>query len=154
MRIPLFLLTAIVLLLTACTQPSTSSSDDTSFSITNDRRQVMDDHAMMGGASDRMETEGKDIVFNTRIIDVTITNWSFTPAVVSVVKGEKVQLLLKGDGGIHSLAVDGLGLNVRVLPGETTLVDVPTDTVGTFKGRCGVPCGPGHRDMTFTIVIQ
>lgn len=91
---------------------------------------------------------------DVRIVDVTVTDWSFTPNVITAKKGEKVQLRLLGDDGIHSLLVADLGLNIRVEPGSDTVIDVPTDTAGTFAGRCGVPCGPGHRDMTFSIVVE
>lgn len=89
-----------------------------------------------------------------RVVDVTITDWSFSPATITAKQGEKVQLRLIGDKGIHSLLVADLGVNVRVSPGETTVVDLATDKTGTFEGRCGVPCGPGHRDMKFTIVVE
>jgi cytochrome c oxidase subunit 2 len=91
---------------------------------------------------------------DVRVVDVTVTDWSFTPATVTAKQGEKVQLRLKDEDGIHSLLVADLGVNVRVSPGETTVVDLATDKVGTFEGRCGVPCGPGHRDMKFTIVVE
>lgn len=91
---------------------------------------------------------------DARVVDVTITDWEFSPATITAEQGEKVQLRLKGDKGIHSLLVADLGLNIRVEPGSETVVDVPTDTAGTFAGRCGVPCGPGHRDMTFAIVVE
>jgi cytochrome c oxidase subunit 2 len=91
---------------------------------------------------------------DVRVVDVKVTDWSFAPATVTAKKGEKVQLRLTDDEGIHSLLVADLGLNVRVSPGETTVIDLATDKAGTFEGRCGVPCGPGHRDMKFTIVVE
>lgn len=91
---------------------------------------------------------------SARIIDVVVTDWSFTPAVITVKKGEKVQLRLKGDEGIHSLLVTDLGINVRVEADAEVIVDIPTDVAGTFNGRCGVPCGSGHRDMLLTILVE
>lgn len=91
---------------------------------------------------------------DVRVVDIVITDWSFTPATVTAKQGEKVQLRLTDVEGIHSLLVADLGVNVRVSPGETTVVDLATDKTGTFEGRCGVPCGPGHRDMKFTIVVE
>jgi heme/copper-type cytochrome/quinol oxidase subunit 2 len=89
-----------------------------------------------------------------RIIDVTVTNWTFAPAVITVKKGEKVQLRLKGDDGIHSLLMTELGINVRVEAGKETIVNLPTEKLGTFGGRCGVPCGSGHRDMAMTVIVE
>lgn len=89
----------------------------------------------------------------TRTITINVTDWSFNPASITVAKGEKVKLQLVGGTGIHSFAVPGLGMNVRIAAGETVTVDLPTNTEGTFDARCAIPCGPGHRDMKATIVI-
>lgn len=89
----------------------------------------------------------------TRVITVNVTDWSFSPAMITAKKGEKVQLKLVGGTGIHSFAVPGLSMNVRLAAGETVTVDLPTDTTGTFDARCAIPCGAGHRDMKATVVI-
>lgn len=115
---------------------------------------AMNDDTMMDASKGAMMEESDAVVPRARIVDVTVTDWSFTPGAVTVKKGEKVQLRLKGDDGVHSLAVAGLGLNVRVEPGSSTVIDLPTAVAGTFEGRCGVPCGPGHRDMKFLIIIE
>jgi cytochrome c oxidase subunit II len=90
----------------------------------------------------------------TRIVTVNVTSWAFSPSTISVKKGEKVQLRLVGGDGIHSFAVPGLGMNVRVEPGQTVTVDLPTTTAGTFEFHCAIPCGSGHRDMKGSLVIS
>ena len=89
-----------------------------------------------------------------RVISIQVTNWSFSPGMIAVKKGEKVQLKLVGGEGIHSFAVPGLGLNIRVEPGKTVVVDLPTDIAGTFEASCRIPCGSGHSSMKATIVIS
>lgn len=88
-----------------------------------------------------------------RIIQVTSENWKFTPNVITVKKGERVQLQVTGISGTHGFAVPDLGINVPVAPGQTVTIDLPTDTVGTHAFFCSIPCGPGHFDMTGQIVI-
>lgn len=90
----------------------------------------------------------------TRVVRVTVTDWEFAPTLISAKKGEKVQLELVGGTGIHSFAVPGLEMNVRVEPGQVVKVDLPTDTVGSFDASCRIPCGPGHKDMKAKIVIS
>ncbi len=90
----------------------------------------------------------------TRAIDVTVANWSFSPATITAKKGEKVQLRITGGTGIHSFAVADLGINVRIEPGQTVTVDLPTDKTGTFGVRCRIPCGEGHQTMSSTVVIS
>ncbi len=89
-----------------------------------------------------------------RVVTINVTDWEFSPSMIAVKKGEKVQLKLVGGTGIHSFAVPGLGMNVRVEPGQTVVVDLPTDAVGTFDASCRIPCGPGHKEMKATIVIS
>ncbi len=170
MQYKLILAAASVVMLAACTPaqtPSTNDGQETSVpAAADDSDSMVDSDAMkieendptpsdMGGSKDDDTVVSEDPpVVQARVVPVVVTDWSFSPATVTVKKGEKVKLELKGDKGIHSLLIADLGVNVRVEPGSDTVIDLPTDTVGTFAGRCGVPCGPGHRDMAFTIVVE
>lgn len=89
-----------------------------------------------------------------RVITVAITNFAFEPSVIAVKKGERVTLAFRGVEGVHGVAIEGLGINVAVPPGETVTVELPTDVAGTFAFFCSIPCGPGHREMRGTIVIE
>ena len=89
-----------------------------------------------------------------RVITVAVTDWSFSPNVIRVKKGENVTVQLQGGTGTHSFAVPELGINQRIAAGETASVTIPTDKTGTFAGRCMVPCGEGHPNMTFQIVVE
>ena len=73
---------------------------------------------------------------------------------ISAKKGEKVQLQITGESGIHGFAVPGLSMNIRVEAGKTVTVDLPTDVAGTFEVICSIPCGSGHKSMKATIVIS
>jgi cytochrome c oxidase subunit II len=90
----------------------------------------------------------------TRVITVNITNWAFSPTMITAKKGEKVQLKLVGGEGIHGFGVPGLGINVRVEGGKIVTIDLPTGTAGTFDVMCTIPCGSGHKSMKATIVIS
>lgn len=89
-----------------------------------------------------------------RLIVVAVSNWQFAPATVNVKKGEKVTLRFSAQSGVHGVAVPGLKLNVQIPAGDSIDVTLPTDTTGTFAGFCNIPCGPGHRDMKFTVVVS
>ncbi len=89
-----------------------------------------------------------------RTIDITTTNFAFTPSRITVKKGEKITLRVKGVEGTHGFAVSDLGINVSATAGQTVTVELPTDTAGSFSFFCSIPCGPGHKDMKGTITIQ
>ncbi len=85
---------------------------------------------------------------------MTSTDWAFNPLTINAKKGEKIVVRLTNNQGIHSFGAMELGLNVRINPGETKDIVIPTDKAGSFEFRCMVPCGPGHKDMKGTIVIS
>ena len=89
-----------------------------------------------------------------RIVEITVTNFVFTPNRISVKKGDKVTLNLIGKSGIHGISIPGLGISQRIDIGATASVALPTDTAGAFDFKCNVPCGPGHKEMRGTIVIE
>jgi hypothetical protein len=87
-------------------------------------------------------------------ISVTVTSWQYSPNVIHVKQGSKTTLHLIGEDGIHGFSVPDLGINVRIEPGTTVDVVIPSDKVGTFAARCSVPCGPGHGAMTATVIVE
>lgn len=100
------------------------------------------------------EQQPEAVATDVRVIEVNSENWKFAPNVITVKKGEKVQLKITGVSGTHGFAVPDLGINVPVAAGQTVMVDIPTDAVGAHNLFCSIPCGPGHRDMKGQIVIE
>ncbi len=89
----------------------------------------------------------------SRTIAMTVTNFTFEPAQITVKRGEKITLQVTGVEGTHGLAIPDLGVNVSVAPGQTVTIEIPTTKAGTFAFFCSIPCGSGHRDMRGSIVI-
>lgn len=117
--------------------------------IEEDAMMIEDDEADDDSAvEDEISMRG-----DTRIIKIDAANWLFSPGVITAAKGEKVKLQITSSEGIHGFAVPSLSMNVRIEPGKTVTVDLPTDTAGTFDAFCSIPCGSGHKEMKATIVI-
>ncbi len=141
---------ASVALLAACSQSTTTGNTlpdgvpaDTSSSVA-----IVDDSASSEATDEPVD------VSDARIIEVSAKDWEFSPKEITASVGEKVVIRVTGVEGKHSFAIADLGINVPVEPGETKDIPLPTDTAGTFEFRCRVPCGPGHKDMTGTVVIS
>src|ERR1700759_4514818 len=79
-----------------------------------------------------------------RRIEIQAQRFSFTPAEITITKGETVILALTSKDVPHSLVVEGLHINAAITKGHVTEVKVTPDTVGDFKGKCGRFCGSGH----------
>ena len=90
----------------------------------------------------------------TRVINMIADNWSFTPSAFAVRKGERVELHVTGNTGIHGFSIPALDINVSVSAGETKVVTIPTNEAGTFSFRCSIPCGSGHANMVGTVTIE
>jgi cytochrome c oxidase subunit 2 len=90
---------------------------------------------------------------SNRRIEIHAKRFSFTPAEITLEKGETVTLALTSDDVPHSLLVDGLHINGTMTKGHITEVNVTPETAGDFKGRCGRFCGSGHGSMLFVVHV-
>src|SRR5271155_3814905 len=88
-----------------------------------------------------------------RRIDIHAHRFSFTPAEITVKKGETVSLSLTSDDVPHSLLIKELNINGAMTKGHVTEVTLTPQTVGDFKGRCGRFCGSGHGSMLFVVHV-
>lgn len=166
---------AITLVLTACGSTSDSMMDDADDnSDLQDLIEVQDVKVNLGGAmkgededdgsvmgethedagGDGTNSTGGDAMGTSRSVTIEATDWEFSPSTITAKQGEQVTVELKGVHGGHGLAIPGLGIDVKVAPGGSTSFNLPTDKPGTYEGFCSVPCGKGHRDMHFTVVIE
>ena len=89
-----------------------------------------------------------------KVVSMTVENWKFSQTQVNFAAGDTATIRLTNLTGIHGFAVNDLGINIRINPGETKDIVIPTDKPGTYTFYCSVPCGPGHKDMKGTIVIS
>ena len=100
--------------------------------------------------------EQEDVVQDAQNQSVMLhtTNWEFQPSVIHLKQGVPAALHVMGIEGNHGIASPELGIHESIDAGESKIITVPTDTPGTFVFFCNVPCGPGHREMRGTIVIE
>ncbi len=88
-----------------------------------------------------------------RVIPVLATNWYFEPDILTVEKGELIELQVTGGGVEHSLSLPAFGIEVAVKPDETKSIIFTPDKVGTFPMLCSVYCGDGHSSMTGRLIV-
>lgn len=77
-------------------------------------------------------------------IMVVGTEFSFSPALITVKAGEKVKLTYKNQGGTsHNLVIEGLGIRTNTIGnGQTDTIEFTALDSGTYTFFCSVP---GHR---------
>jgi plastocyanin len=85
---------------------------------------------------------------------ITAKQWSFSPSVIKVKKGDTVVLKLSSADVAHSLTIQEFGINVAIKPGETKIIEFVADKTGTFEFICKIPCGVGHMGMKGTLIVE
>jgi cytochrome c oxidase subunit 2 len=93
---------------------------------------------------------------STAVKEFTITakTWEFTPGTITVNQGDKVRLKITSLDVTHSFMLKDYGLNVKLEPNQTQIIEFTADKAGTFGFRCGVPCGEGHSSMDGTLIVK
>ena len=88
-----------------------------------------------------------------RRIEVSAKKFAYTPAEITVKKGEPVVLVLTTEDVAHGLKFKELNLNTKVEKGKSSELAFTADKVGDFVGHCSVFCGSGHGSMTLTLHV-
>ena len=88
-----------------------------------------------------------------RTIEVHAKRFSFSPAEITLKKGETVKLVVTSDDVTHSLVIPDLHVDVPTTQGHPGEATITPDKSGDFKGKCGHVCGIGHGSMKFVVHV-
>jgi cytochrome c oxidase subunit 2 len=86
-------------------------------------------------------------------VEVAATRFAFTPADITLRKGQPVVLLLKSPDVAHGLRFRELNLDVKIPAKASAEMRFTPDKTGDFVGHCSVFCGSGHGAMTLTLHV-
>jgi cytochrome c oxidase subunit II len=129
------LVMALVLLFTACSGRQQTTSQGTPQDSTT-------------GATNSGTGTG-----TVREFTMTVKNFEFSPAAISVNKGDTVKIIIKSSEGNHGIAIPDFGISQELPLGEEHTIEFVADKTGQFNFFCNVPCGPGHKNMKGTITV-
>jgi cytochrome c oxidase subunit II len=104
---------------------------------------LMSETALLGG----------DLPSGPKRIEVTAGRWEYSPAEVTVKKGQPVTLVLHTRDVAHSLMVKRLNISAEIPKQSVAEVTFKPDAAGNFEGRCDHFCGTGHESMRFVIRV-
>jgi len=93
---------------------------------------------------------------NTVEIDMRILKdqWLFEPSEIQVDPGDRVRLnIYNEDSYDHGFAIDVFGVNRRLFPKRTTVIEFNASLRGRINFYCSVPCGDGHYDQRGVIIV-
>ena len=86
-------------------------------------------------------------------IEVSAKRFTYTPAEITLKKGEPVVLVLTSEDVTHGLKFKELNLNTKVEKSKPSELAFTPDKAGDFVGHCSVFCGSGHGSMTLTLHV-
>jgi len=103
--------------------------------------------ASIGG----FQSTGEEVEMHMRVIQNT---WKWDPDTIRVNPGDKVILhIFNEDTYDHGFAIDVFGVNRRLFPKSTTVIEFTPSIPGKFNFYCSVPCGQGHYDQVGTLIV-
>lgn len=88
-----------------------------------------------------------------RRIEITARRFTYDPDVVTLKKGETVQLVLKTADVSHGLRVSELGLDLKTSKDKPAEMEFTPRKAGNFVGHCSVFCGANHGSMKITFHV-
>lgn len=93
-----------------------------------------------------------DPIAGARELAVSATEYSFTPAELSVAPGEPFNLTLLNEGLIgHDLVIPDLGVHISADPGRRATTGIVANETGTYDVVCTLP---GHATAGMTARLQ
>jgi cytochrome c oxidase subunit II len=89
-----------------------------------------------------------------RTVEITAKKFAFSPAQVTIKKGETVTLKITSLDRTHGFFQRALNLDTDIEPGKTTEITLTPGQAGEYPVICDHYCGWGHGGMAMTIVVQ
>lgn len=110
---------------------------------------------MAGGLATAVPPADAPAAGPVREIAVAVHAWGFSPRVVRVRPGQAVRFVVRSEDITHGFAINELGLNLPLRPGEearSPVVDVRLPE-GTYTIHCSTFCGLGHPSMKAKLIV-
>jgi nitrosocyanin len=99
------------------------------------------------------DSEVKEMVVSeVKEFTVTGKNFSFSPSLITVKKGDKVKITFQNSEGFHDFVIDEFGAATKQTKAPTTeVIEFTADKVGSFEYYCSVGT---HRAMGMKGVLK
>lgn len=109
----------------------------------------MSGYGHMGGWGSGKTTG--DVIEGAPEMEVTATDFGFSPDELKVMVGEAANLTLMNAGDLpHDLVIPDLGVRLAVAPGRRATTGIEIEEAGSYRFLCSYP---GHADVGMTGVL-
>ena len=89
-----------------------------------------------------------------RTIEVIARRYTFEPATIEAVEGERLRILVKSGDGLHGFEIKKFKVSKEIPRGaEPVVIEFTASEAGKFPILCSAFCGDGHGDMKGMLVV-
>ena len=88
-----------------------------------------------------------------KVVEISAKKFEFSPAQITLKKGEPVILRLSSSDRVHGFMSKPLKIDTDIPAGASTDVNVTPDTAGDFTIICDHYCGTGHGNMKMKVSV-
>jgi len=88
-----------------------------------------------------------------KVIEITAKKFEFSPAQITLKKGEPVILRLSSSDRVHGFMSKPLKIDTDIPADKSEDVAVTPDTAGDFVVICDHYCGTGHGNMKMKVTV-
>ena len=89
-----------------------------------------------------------------RTVEVVARRYSFEPAMIEAVEGERLRILVKSGDGLHGFEIKKFKVSKEIPRGsEPVAIEFTASEAGKFPILCSAFCGDGHGDMKGMLVV-
>ena len=107
--------------------------------------------ATAGAARARQSTGGVD---ERKTFDVVASRFTFDPATIAVVQGDRVRLRVRTADRAHGIAIKAFRVKALIPnAGDVVVVEFVADRAGTFDISCSEYCGSLHAAMKGRLIV-
>jgi cytochrome c oxidase subunit 2 len=103
---------------------------------------------LLAGAGAGVLAQGSE-----RVVKVSARKFAFTPAEITLAKGEPVTIELSTEDVFMGFNVPDFKVRSDIVPGKVMRLRLTPDRAGTFPFLCDIFCGDGHETMSGKIVV-
>ena len=109
---------------------------------------------MLGALAFPAKIQAQETSSEWHVVKMTARKYRYDPDVITVKKGEKVRLIITALDRDHGFDLKAFDINQKLKKGDPAIIEFTADNAGTFKFKCSVFCGTGHRKMKGQLVVQ
>ena len=89
-----------------------------------------------------------------RTIEVIARRYTFEPATIEAVEGERLRILVKSGDGLHGFEIKKFKVSKEIPRGsDPVVIEFTASEAGKFPILCSAFCGDGHGDMKGMLVV-